>query len=84
LIDWQQQADELLEEFNACCRAKPKHDAVNFQLEKDKLAKWATHLATCRSWGTENEIAEACYQLESRMKNLKEKLIMDILSDGTV
>ena len=84
MMDWRQRADELLEEFNACCRAKPKHDAVSFQLEKDKISKFAYHLATCRSWGTDNEIAEACHQLESRLIPLKEKLVMEILTDGNV
>ena len=83
-MDWRQRADELIEEYNACCRAKPKHDAVNFQLEKDKLSKWATNLATCRSWGTDTEIAEACHQFELRLTPLKEKLVMEILSDGSV
>jgi hypothetical protein len=84
MTDWRQRADELIEEFNDCCRAKPRHDAVNFQLEKDRVSKFASHLATQRAWGGDLEIAEACHQLESRMKTLKEKLIMEILSDGTV
>jgi hypothetical protein len=84
MTDWQQRATELLEEFDACCRAKPRHDAVNIQIEKDRISKFAHHLNTCRSWGTESDIAEACHQLESRMIKLKEKLIMEILSDGSL
>lgn len=84
MIDWKQRADELLKEFDLCCKAKPKHDAVNIQLEKDSCAKWAHHLNTQRGWGTDNEIAEACYQLEPRLKKLKEKLVMEILTNGPV
>jgi hypothetical protein len=84
VIDWKQRAEELLEEFNLCCRAKPKHDAINVQLEKDSVAKFAYNLATQHSWGTENEIAEACYQLEPRLQKLKEKLVMEILTNGPV
>jgi hypothetical protein len=84
MIDWRQRANDLLKEFDLCCRAKPKHDAVDFQLEKDGVAKFAYHLATQRSWGTDNEIAEACYQLEPRLKRLKEKLVMEILTNGSV
>lgn len=84
MIDWKIRADELIEEFNVCCRAKPKHDAVNVQLEKDSCAKFAYHLSTQRSWGTDREIAEACYQLEPRLRKLKEKLVMEILTNGSV
>jgi hypothetical protein len=84
MTDWKQRAAELIEEFNLCCKAKPKHGAVDIQLEKDSVAKFAYHLATQRSWGTDNEIAEACYQLEPRLAKLKEKLVMEILSNGSV
>jgi hypothetical protein len=83
-MDWKARAEELLEEFNLCIRAKPKHDAVNIQLEKDSVSKWAVHLNNQLGWGTENEIAEACHQLEPRLTHLKEKLIFEILKNGTV
>ena len=84
MIDWKARANELIEEFNLCCKAKPKHDAVNIQLEKDNVSKFAYNLATQRSWGTDNEIAEACHQLEPRLQKLKEKLVMEILTNGPV
>jgi hypothetical protein len=84
MTDWKQRADELLREFDMCCRAKPRHNAVDIQLEKDAVAKFAYHLATQRSWGTDNEIAKSYYQLEFRLKRLKEKLVMEILQNGTV
>jgi predicted glycosyltransferase involved in capsule biosynthesis len=83
-IDWKQRADELLEEFNLCCKARPKHDAINIQLEKDKVSKFAVNLNNQRGWGTDNEIAEACYQLEPRLARLKEMLVMEILTNGSV
>jgi len=83
-MDWKSRADELIEEYNECCRAKPRHDAVDVQLEKDSVGKWASHLATQRGWGSDMDIAEACYQLESRLKRLKEKLIMEILTHGSL
>ncbi len=84
MTDWKTRADELLEEFDMCVKAKPRHDAVNVQLEKDSCARWAHHLNTQRAWGTDTEIAEACHQLESRLNHLKEKLIMEILQNGSV
>ena len=83
-MNWKDRADELIEEFNLCCRAKPKHNAVDVQLEKDTVARFAYHLDTQRRWGTDNEIAEACYQLEPKLQRLKEKLVMEILTNGPV
>lgn len=83
-MDWKLYAEQLLEQFNQCMYAKPKHDAVNIQLEKDSTAKWAYHLNNQLAWGTENELAEACHQLEPRLKKLQEKLVFEILKDGPV
>lgn len=84
MIDHRQRAQELLAEYDLCMKAKPKHDAVNVQLEKDSVSRWAHHLNHQLGWGTENEIAEACHQLEPRLHQLKEKLIMEILQHGSV
>lgn len=84
MIDFRQYAQTLLEEYNMCLQAKPKHNAVDVQLEKDNVAKWAHHLNSQVAWGTDNDIAEACHQLEPRLQRLKEKLIMEILKNGSV
>jgi hypothetical protein len=83
MIDWKSRADQLLEEFNLCIKAKPMHNAVDIQLEKDTVAKFAYNLATQRGWGTDSEIAEAIYQLEPRLAALKKKLIIEILQNGS-
>ena len=83
-MDWHEYARQLLDEFNLCLAAKPKHNAVDVQLEKDSVSKFAHHLNTQRSWGSDREIAEACYQLEPRLQKLKEKLVMEILTNGPV
>jgi len=84
MIDWKQRADELLSDFDLCIRAKPRHDAINIQLEKDTVAKFAYHLNTQRSWGSDVEIAEACHQLEPRLAELKKKLVIEILQNGPI
>lgn len=83
-MDWHEYARQLLDEFNLCLAAKPKHNAVDVQLEKDSCGKFAYHLNTQLGWGTENEIAEACHQLEPRLKKLKEKVVIEILQNGTI
>lgn len=77
-------ADQLLEEYNLCCQARPKHNAVDIQLLKDSVGKWASNLATKRSWGSDNEIAEACYQLAPRLQELKEQVIIEVLTHGSI
>jgi len=84
MIDFRKRGQELLEEFNLCLRAKPRRDAVAVQLEKDSLSKWAVYLNNQLGWGSDNEIAEACHQFEPRLKKLKEKLVMEILTNGHV
>ena len=84
MTDWKQRADELLQEYNLCCQARPRHGAIEVQLEKDAVGRWASHLAIQRSWGTDHEIAEACHQLEPKLTQLKEKLVFEVLKHGTV
>ena len=74
MIDWKARADELLEEFDLCIKSRPRQNAVDIQLLKDSCGKWAYQLATQRSWGSDQEIAEACHQLESRLLHLKKKV----------
>jgi hypothetical protein len=84
MIDHKARADQLIEEFNLCTRARPRGNAVEVQLEKDACAKWVHHLSTQRSWGTDLEVAEACNQLEPRLKQLREKVIIEILTNGSL
>ena len=83
-MDWKARADEMLEEFNLCIKSRPRQNAVDIQILKDTVGKWAYNLATQRSWGTDEEIAEACYQLEPRLQELKESVVIEILKNGTV
>lgn len=84
MIDWKQHAEELLAEYDACCRARPYHNALDVEIAKESCAVWASHLATQRAWAGDNEIAEACYQLEPRLKKFKETVVLDILADGSI
>lgn len=84
MTDWKARATTLLDEFNLCVKARPKHNAVGIQLLKDSCGKWAYQLATQRSWGNDTEIAEACHQLEPRLKQLKEQVIIEVLTNGTI
>jgi hypothetical protein len=83
-MDYRAHADKLIEDFNLCMRSRPRGNAIEVQIEKDACAKWAHHLVTQRSWGSELEIAEACHQLEPRLKQLREKVIIEILTNGSL
>ena len=84
MINPRERARELLDEFHICLQARPKQNAAEVQLEKDAVGKWAVHLNNQLGWGTENEIAEACFQLEPKLEELKKKLVFEILRHGTV
>ena len=76
-MDWNARAEELLEEFDLCMKAKSRHNAIDIQLEKDSCAKFAYNLSTQRGWGTDIEIAEACNQLEPRL-NRPKRLVLPL------
>ena len=80
----QEHARQLLEEWALCQNAKPKKNAVDIQLDKDVIKPWAAYLERKLSWGNEIEILEACYQFEARLKKLKEKLVIEVLQNGSV
>jgi hypothetical protein len=84
MIDWKAHSDQLIKEWELCLNAKPKHDAVNIKLEKDRCEEWAMQLMKVRLWGSELELAEACHQLEPRLKTLKEKIVIEVLQNGSV
>lgn len=84
MIDWKARADELLEEFDLCIKSRPRQNTVDIQLLKDSCGKWALQLATQRSWGNDAEIAEACHQFEPKLQQLKQQVIIEILTNGTI
>jgi hypothetical protein len=81
-MDIRTQSIELLNDYYLCCRSRPKHNAIDLQLEKDNCDKWAGNLNNLLAWGDDPEIAEAYYQLEPRLQRLKEKLIIEVLTHG--
>ena len=83
-MNFKEHADNLVKEWALCLDAKPKQDAVNIKIEKDQCEKWVIHLMKTRLWGTEIELAEACHQVDSRLKVLKEKIVIEVLKNGTV
>jgi hypothetical protein len=81
----QQRGEVLLEEWDLCKNAKPKSNAVNLQIERDGLDQWANNLARNLNWAPDNvTTAEAVYQFEYRLKSYREKVIVEILTHGSV
>ena len=83
-MDSKEYAKKILKEWALCSHARPKNNAVDIQIEKDTCGRWATNLIYNLNWGTENELVEACYQLESRLKPLKEKIVIEVIQNGTI
>jgi hypothetical protein len=84
-MNYKAHAEKLLHEWALCNTARPKNNiVVDFQIEKDACSIWAVQLIHALNWGSELELAEACNQLESRLKPLKQKLVIEVLKNGTV
>ena len=83
-MDYKAHAKNILREWALCSTARPKNNAVDIQIEKDTCGRWATNLIHNLNWGTESELAEACYQLESRLRPLKEKIVIEVLQNGSI
>ena len=82
---WTDRAAQLLEDWNLCKNARPKGDAVNLLSDRDQLEKWAYNLQWNTLWGTKpEELAEACHQFEHRLKDYKDKIVIEILHHGTI
>lgn len=83
-MDYKEHAKNILREWALCSTARPKNNAVGIQIEKDTCGRWATNLIHVLNWGSESDLAEACYQLESRLQPLKEKIIIEVLNNGII
>jgi hypothetical protein len=83
-MDYKEHAKELLREWALCSNAKPKTDVISIQIEKNVLSMWAVNLIHNMNWGSELELAEACYQFDSRLKRLKEKIVIEVLTNGAI
>ena len=83
-MDFRDHAANLLEDWKLCINARPKQNAVDIQMEKNSCEKYVVFLSSALAFGTEHDIAEACHQFEYRLKNLKEKIIIEVLTNGSI
>ena len=83
-MDYKEHANKILREWSLCSIARPRNNAIDIQIEKDVCSRWAVNLIQNLNWGSEVEIAEACYQLQSRLEPLKQKIVIEVLQNGSV
>jgi hypothetical protein len=83
-MDYKEHANKILRDWALCSTARPRNNAIDIQIEKDTCGRWAVHLMHVVNWGSDLEIVEACYQLESRLNPLKEKIVIEVLTNGFV
>ncbi len=84
-VAWSQ---SLLEEWSTVRHARPKTNmisSVDLEYAREILDDWAMLL---RRYSFDKEsnhdLAEACYQFETRLKRYKEKIIIETLTHGTI
>jgi hypothetical protein len=84
-VAWSQ---SLLDEWQTVRNARPRTDlvsSVDLECARESLDEWATLL---RRYSFDKEpsvdLAEACYQFETRLDKYKKKVIMETLQHGTI
>ena len=76
-------AQALLDEWQCYRGARPREHVLDIQHDKDQLATWAMLLQRTMLWSTsDNELAEVCYQFESRLTQFKDKIVIELLTGG--
>jgi hypothetical protein len=85
MTPWHERAESLIAQWELYKNARPRNDAVNLQIDRDSLSKWATNLHWNLLWGQDTgELAEACHQFETRLATYKDKVVIEILTHGSV
>jgi len=77
-------ANHLIQEWRLCADPRPRTDAVGVRRVKDRCEDSAIPLMTTSMWGSADDLSEACHQFESRLKILKEKIVIEVLKNGSV
>lgn len=82
-MDWQSRARELLNDWESYRCARPREHVWDIQAEKDQISIWASRLHDHMLWSDNlNELAEACYQFESKLNTFKDKIVLELLTNG--
>ena len=84
-MNYKDVAEKLIAEWNLCQYARVKNAAIDIQLEKDRISALAYSLNTALVWGSSDEdLKAACENFEPKLMHLKEKLVFEILKNGTI
>lgn len=83
MIDFRSRGQDLLQEWQLYKVARPKEHVLDIQQDKDDLSTWANHLQHNLLWeGDVNRIAESCHLFESKLKQFKDKIVIELLTGG--
>lgn len=85
MMDFGTHGQELLREWYLYKSARPKEHVVDIQRDKDDLQRWANLLQVTLLWeADEHRLADACHQFEIRLNSFKDKIVIELLTGGTV
>ena len=85
MMDYVNRGQDLLREWYLYRSARPKEHVLDIQRDKDELQRWAGLLQTTLLWEADSSrIAETCYQFEIRLQSFKEKIVIELLTGGSV
>lgn len=87
-LDFSEWAQSLLLEWEMVRKARPKSDlatSVDLECSRESLNEWESLLRrNLFDKQPSRDLAEACYQFESRLKKYKEKVILEALNHGSI
>jgi hypothetical protein len=87
-IDFVAWSQSLLEEWQTVKNARPKTDlvsSVDLEYAREIIEEWAILLRRYSFDKTSSsQLADACYQFETRLAKYKKKVIIETLQHGTI
>ena len=85
LPDFKAKGQTLLQEWYFYKSSRPKGHAIDIQTDKDDLQQYANLLQTALLWETNgNKIVKICHQFEYKLTQFKEKVVIELLTNGSV
>lgn len=84
MIDVHIRGQRLLEDWQIYKTAKPRTHVLDIQHEKDMLASLAVELQSSLLWETNSEYLERqCRRFEQMLTKFKDKIVLELLTNGT-
>lgn len=84
MIDVHVRGQRLLEDWQVYKTAKPRTHVLDIQRDKDMLASSALELQSNLLWKDDlTELEKNCQRFETMLTEFKDKIVLELLTNGT-